>query len=130
MRQLTKSALSLGSALSLLGAKQAYGVIAGGSVGEDLFAPVTQIAVGQLDESMRNLHRSAENMESRVVDMAMMFMNPSRWLNPESWNIWATSANAAHRNPGSAHSSTDARGASGPACGNNHEDGWKAAPPL
>jgi hypothetical protein len=129
MRQLTKSALSLGSALSLLGAKQAYCVIAGES-GEDLFAPVTQMAAGQLDESMRNLHRSAESMESRVVDMAIMFMNPARWLNSESWNVWNASASASHCNPASARSSTVDHGTCGPTCCNNHADDWKATPPL
>lgn len=86
MRQLAKSALSLGWALSLLGAKQAYGVVTTGQFDQgDVLGPVTQAAVGQLDESMRRFHRSADNMESRVVDLAFSFMNPARWLNPESW---------------------------------------------
>ena len=115
-----KSALSLSTALSLLGAKQVYGVIAAGS-GEDVFAPVTQIATAQLDESMRNLHHSAESLESRVVDMAILFMNPGRWLNPGTWNAWKAAANPNHGAPGSAEASTD-REASGRACCDDDEE--------
>jgi hypothetical protein len=89
MRQFAKSALSLGWALSLLGAKQAYGLIKGGkqSHGDD-FGRVAQAAASQLDESMRRIHRSANTMESRVVDMAFSFMDPTRWMNPKQWGVW------------------------------------------
>src|ERR1700733_11642322 len=91
MRQLAKSALSLGWALSLLGAKQAYGIVARGDQGKrDDLGRVTQVAVDQLDDSMKRIHRSANTMESRMVDMAFSFMNPARWVNPQSWNIWGT----------------------------------------
>ena len=94
MRQLAKSAFSLGWALSLLGAKQAYGVVAEGKRDqENLLGPVTQAAVGQLDESMKRIHRSAENMGSRVVEMAFSLMNPVRWMNLQSWNVWNSAAN-------------------------------------
>ena len=94
MRQLAKSALSLGWALSLLGAKQACGVVAGGkSSQEDLLGPVTQAAVGQLDESMKRIHHSAENVQSRIVEMAFSLMDPARWLNPRSWRAWSSAAN-------------------------------------
>jgi hypothetical protein len=94
MRQLAKSAFSLGWALSLLGAKQAYGVVAEGKRGqENLLGPVTQAAVGQLDESMKRIHRSAENMGSRVVEMAFSLLNPVRWMNLQSWNVWNSGAN-------------------------------------
>ena len=94
MRQLAKSALSLGWALSLLGAKQVYGIMAKGnqSNGDDL-GRVTQVAVDQLDESMKRIHRSANTMESRMVDMAFSFMNPARWASPQNWNLWNTATN-------------------------------------
>jgi hypothetical protein len=93
MRQLAKSALSLGWALSLLGAKQAYSIVAkeNQSNGDDL-GRVTQTAVDQLDESLKRIHRSTNTMESRMVDMAFSFMNPTRWVNPQSWNLWKTPA--------------------------------------
>jgi hypothetical protein len=87
MRQLTKSALSLGWALSLLGAKQAYGVVSKGQFDQgDILGPVTQAAVGQLDDFMKRIHRSAESMESRAVDMAFSLMNPARWLSGQAGN--------------------------------------------
>jgi hypothetical protein len=87
MRQLAKSAMSLGWALSLLGAKQAYGAVREGRTNRvDLFGPVTQAAVGQLDESMKRIHRSAENLESRLVDMACTLINPAQWLSPRGRN--------------------------------------------
>src|SRR5258708_7088748 len=81
VRELTKSALSFSWALSLLGIKQAINL---GRPGQqagsgDLFAPLTQAAVGQLDESMKNLHRSGDNLQSRVIDMAFVSINPSNW---------------------------------------------------
>jgi hypothetical protein len=107
MRQLAKSALSLGWALSLLGAKQARCVMAGGkSSQEDLLGPVTQAAVGQMDESMKRIHRSAENVQSRIVEMAFSLLDPARWLNPQSWSVWNSAANygaaASGSDPGSA----------------------------
>jgi hypothetical protein len=86
MRQFAKSAISLGWALSLLGIKQAYGFVANNSEDQrDVLASVTQTAVGQLDDSMKRVHRYATNMESCVVDMAFAFPNPIRWANPQHW---------------------------------------------
>ena len=94
MRQLAKSTLSLGWALSLLGAKQAYGLMTGDKQnGGDALGRVTQAAVGQLDESMKRIHRSTSTVESRMVDMAFSFMDPGRWLNPKTWNAWSTVVN-------------------------------------
>jgi hypothetical protein len=89
MRQLAKSTLSLGWALSLLGAKQAYSLMTGGKQNSgDALGRVAQAAFGQLDESMKRIHRSTSTVESRMVDMAFSFMNPGRWLNPKTWNAW------------------------------------------
>jgi len=91
MKQLAKSALSLGWALSLLGAKQAYSLVMEGKVvSGDVLVPVTQAAVGQLDQSLRNIHRTADHMESQAVDAACSLMNSARWLNPRSWNLWSS----------------------------------------
>jgi hypothetical protein len=94
MRQLAKSTLSLGWALSLLGAKQAYGLMTGDKQSSgDAIGRVAQAAVGQLDESMKRIHRSTNTVESRMVDMAFSFMNPGRWLNTKTWNIWSPEKN-------------------------------------
>jgi hypothetical protein len=99
MRQLAKSALSLGWALSLLGVKQAYSFVANKPVSDetvsdgDVLASITQAAVGQLDESMKRVHRCATNMESYVVDMAFSFPNPIRWVNPQHWKGCRSTAN-------------------------------------
>jgi len=94
MRQLAKSTLSLGWALSLLSAKQAYGLMTGGKQNnEDALGRVAQAAVGQMDESMKRIHRSTSTVESRMVDMAFSFMNPTRWLDPKTWSVWNPMAN-------------------------------------
>lgn len=94
MRQLAKSALSLGWALSLLGVRQAYNFVANDTLSDrDVLASVTQAAVGQLDEPMKRVHRCATNMESYVVDMAFSFPNPIRWVNPQHWKGCRSTAN-------------------------------------
>ena len=96
MRQLAKSTLSLGWALSLLGAKQAYGLMTGDKQSSgDAIGRVTQAAVGQLDESMKRIHRSTNTVESRMVDMAFSFLNPGRWLDAKTWSIWSPGTNCA-----------------------------------
>jgi hypothetical protein len=84
IRELTKSALSFSWALSLLGIKQAISM-GSGQNGGDLLSPVTQMAVGQLDESMKGIYRSGDSLQSRMVDMAFSGMNPANWLNPGNW---------------------------------------------
>jgi hypothetical protein len=94
MRQLAKSAMSLGWALSLLGVKQAYSYVANERVNDgDVLASVTQAAVGELDESMRRVHRCATNMESYVVDMAFSLPNPIRWVKSQRRKGCASTAN-------------------------------------
>jgi len=101
IRELTKSALSFSWALSLLGIKQTANMVRmGRDDGGDLFAPVTQMAVGQLDESMKGIYRSGDNMGSRMIDFAFSpmnwfksgvgtdasgSMNPATWMNPSTW---------------------------------------------
>ncbi|MBZ5507123.1 MAG: hypothetical protein LAO78_16825 [Acidobacteriia bacterium] len=114
MRQLAKSTLSLGWALSLLGAKQAYGLMTGGKQNSgDALGRVAQAAVGQLDESMKRIHRSTSTVESRMVDMAFSFMNPGRWLNPKTWNAWNPVASCGRAaETGARSTGIDAQGAS------------------
>jgi hypothetical protein len=118
MRQLAKSALSLGWALSLLGVKQAYDFVANDPASDgDVLASVTQAAVDQLDESMKRVHRCATNMEGYFVDVAFSFPNPIRWVNPRSWKGCRSKANCGQPtsadDPGAgAKRETDARSAS------------------
>jgi hypothetical protein len=99
MRQLAKSAMSLSWALSLLGAKQAYGAATGKINHRDLLGPVTQAALDQLDDSMKRIHRSADTVESRMVDMAFSFLNPVQWFRPQNWRFWNASAAGASGTP-------------------------------
>jgi len=88
IRELTKSAVSFSWALSLLALKQATNL--GKSAqqnGGDLFSPVTHVAVGQLDDSIKGIFRSGDNVQSRMVDVAFSWMNPVNWFNPANWNL-------------------------------------------
>lgn len=86
IRDFTKSALSFSWALSLIGLKQAGNLLRPNQQsGGDLLAPMTQVAVNQLDESMRGIYRSGDNLQARTVDLMFAAMNPVNWLNPNSW---------------------------------------------
>lgn len=88
IRDLTKSAVSFSWALSLLTLKQAVNMATPGKQGGgDLFAPMTQVAVGQLNESMKGFYRCGDSLQSRVVDMTFSMMNPMNWFNPNTWNV-------------------------------------------
>lgn len=93
IRDITKSAISFSWALSLLGLKQAMSLLRPGQAGGDLFAPMAQAAVNQMDESMKGFHRSGDVMQSRMVDMAFSMMNPANWLDPGTWNIMRAMGN-------------------------------------
>jgi len=88
IRDLTKSAVSFSWALSLLTLKQAVNLVTPGKQGErDLFGPMTQVAVGQLNDSMKGFYRTGDSLQSRMVDMTFSMMNPLNWLNPSTWNV-------------------------------------------
>jgi len=126
VRELTKSALSFSWALSLLGLKQAVNLGRSGQQnGGDLLAPVTQIAVGQLDESMKNIYRSGDSLQSRMVDMAFSWMNPANAVNPSNWGNMGNWANpATWINPSNwMRMFTDLTQASAGCCGQNAASG-------
>jgi len=86
IRDFTKSALSFSWALSLLGLKQAGNLFRPNQQrGGDLLAPMTQVAVNQLDDSMRGIYRSGDNLQARTVDLMFAAINPMNWLNPNAW---------------------------------------------
>jgi hypothetical protein len=86
IRELTKSAVSFSWVLSLLGIKQAVSLLQPAQQGgSNLIAPVIQIAVNQLDDSMKNIYRSGDSLQSRMVDLAFVWINPVNWINPKSW---------------------------------------------
>lgn len=119
-RELTKSVLSFSWALSLLGIKQVVNLGRSGQNGGDPFGPVTQVAVTQLDESMKGIFRSGDNLQSRMVDVAFASLNPANWLNPSSWaNIGnlANPANAANPASWIRSAVNFAQGNSGGCCG-------------
>src|SRR5215471_6755799 len=86
IRDFTKSALGFSWALSLLGLKQAVNLLRQNQQqGGDLLAPMTQVAVNQLDDSMRGIYRSGDNLQARTVDLMFAAVNPMNWLNPNAW---------------------------------------------
>jgi len=86
IRDFTKSALGFSWALSLLGLKQAVNLLRPNQQQDgDLLAPMTQVAVNQLDDSMRGIYRSGDNLQARTVDLMFAALNPTNWLNPNAW---------------------------------------------
>lgn len=87
MRELAKSAFSFSWALSLLGVDQAINLVRPGHKSKsNVFEPITQVAVNQLDDSMRSMYRFGDNLQSRVFDMAFSWMNPSEMAKMSTWN--------------------------------------------
>jgi len=85
MRELSKSMLSFSWALSLLGMKQAMNLLrpsTGSQGAANVLDPITQTVVGQLDESMKGIFRSGDNMQSKAVDMMASMLNPGDWMSP------------------------------------------------
>jgi hypothetical protein len=86
IRDFTKSALSFSWAMSLLGLKQSANLFGPGQQrGGNLLDPLTQIAVDQLDDSMKGIYRSGDNLQGRAVDMMAVWLNPLNWFNPNAW---------------------------------------------
>jgi hypothetical protein len=81
MRELSKSVLSFSWALSLLGIKQAISLVTPGRNASpgNILDPITDTAVGQLDESMKGIFRSGDTMQSKMVDMMFGMFNPLNW---------------------------------------------------
>src|SRR5438132_8310769 len=85
IRELTKSAISFSWALSLLGIKQTGNLFSSGQRGRDVMTPITQVAVDQLDNSLKGVYRTGDNLQARTVDMAFACFNPANWINPSNW---------------------------------------------
>lgn len=85
IRDFTKSAMSFSWALSLLGIKQAVDLFKPKQRSGNLLTPIIQVAVDQLDDSMKNIYRSGDSLQSRAVDLAFIWINPVNWINPNSW---------------------------------------------
>jgi hypothetical protein len=80
MREFAKSALSFSWALSLLGINNAVNMLRPERPkNADAFAPVTEVAVNQLDETIRGVYRYGDNIQARVVDTAFSWFNPGQW---------------------------------------------------
>lgn len=92
MRELTKSAFSFSWALSLLGVDQAINLVRPGHKStSSAFEPITQVAVNQLDDSMRAMYRFGDNLQTRMWDMAFSWMNPSEMTKMSNWNPFKSS---------------------------------------
>jgi len=81
IQDLTKSALSFSWALSLLTMKQAVTFMRPDQRGDNVFAPLAQAAADQLDDSMKNLYHSGDNLQRRGVDLAFSLLDSSTWTN-------------------------------------------------
>lgn len=80
MREFAKSALSFTWALSLLGVHSAASLLKPEKQKPaDIFEPVTEVAVNQLNESMRGVYRYGDNIQEKLVDTAFSWMNPTQW---------------------------------------------------
>jgi hypothetical protein len=106
MRELSKSMLSLSWALSLLGIKQGLSLMTPGSGGRGrvtILDPITETAVGQLDDSMKGIFRSGDALQSKAIDM--MF----GMLDPGNWNLinWMSSCGCSASNKSNGPSSYD-----------------------
>ena len=86
MREFAKSALSFSWALSLLGINSAANMLKPeGQKSSSSFEPVTEVAVGQLNESMRGIYQYGDKIQARLVDTAFSWMNPANWTNMASF---------------------------------------------
>ncbi|PYP90382.1 MAG: hypothetical protein DMG65_11745 [Candidatus Angelobacter sp. Gp1-AA117] len=86
IRDLTKSTISFSWALSLLGIKQAANLFRPGQQRNgDSLGHVTQATVDQLDDSMRGIFRTGDNLQAQAVDLAFASLNPINWINPGNW---------------------------------------------
>jgi len=97
----------------------------------DAIGRVTQAAVGRLDESMKRIHRSTNTVESRMVDMAFSFMNPGRWLDAKTWNIWSPGTNCAQTADMAGDSGSDSEAFEDASQSSTSDDGsssWGAMP--
>jgi hypothetical protein len=87
MRELAKSVFSFSWAISLLGIDQAVNLVRPGQQSKgDVFTPIAQVAVNELDESMKAIYRFGDNVQTRMVDMAFSLMNPGNLADPKMWN--------------------------------------------
>lgn len=78
MREVAKSAFSFSWALSLLGMEQAVSLFRPSQQGRgDVFEPITQVAVNQLDDSLKGMYRFGDNLQKQMFDMAFSLLNPS-----------------------------------------------------
>lgn len=82
LQDMTKSALSLSWALSLLGVKQAMNMVQPNQQPTNVFGPLAQAAAEQLDDSMKDIYRSGEQIQGRVVDMVFTVVKPGASTNP------------------------------------------------
>jgi len=132
IRDFTKSALGFSWALSLLGLKQAGNLLRPNQQqGGDLFAPMTQVAVNQLDDSMRGIYRSGDNLQARTVDLMFAALNPTNWLNPNAWmRPFTGQGNCGRADSQRGTGSTDPNSGYGSASGNAGNGFTKAAVDL
>lgn len=132
IRDFTKSALGFSWALSLLGLKQAVNLLRPNQQqGGDLLAPMTQVAVNQLDDSMRGIYRSGDNLQARTVDLMFTALNPMNWLNPNAWlRPFTGQGNCGHADGQHGQGYTDPSSAYGPASGSAGSGFTRAAVDL
>jgi hypothetical protein len=91
MREFAKSAMSFSWALSLLGVNSAVNMLRPDRPkNADGLGPVTEVAVNQLDETMRGVYRYGDNIQTRVIDTAFSWLNPGNWSKMTPMNFVRT----------------------------------------
>src|SRR5215472_2124683 len=86
MRELAKSAFSFSWALSLLSLEQVVNLVRPGQKPkDDVFDPITQAAVNQLDDSLKDMYRFGDNVQKRMVDAAFWWLSPDALTNISKW---------------------------------------------
>ncbi|HEV3036566.1 MAG TPA: hypothetical protein VHA33_02145 [Candidatus Angelobacter sp.] len=89
MRELTKSVISFSLAASLLGMKQAVGMLmpqgrSSGQPTSNALDAVTQTAVSQLGPSLQRIFRTGDNLQRGMVNAMLGIFDPGSW-NPAAW---------------------------------------------
>src|SRR5215471_18471613 len=99
MRELVKSALSFSWALSLLTVSRTATLLQKARPEDDILAPLTQAATSQLTEFMREIHRSGDIVQARIVDSTFVWINPATWLNPKKWSSFSSGTSSSGSPP-------------------------------
>jgi hypothetical protein len=126
MRELTKSFLSFSWAMSLLGVKQATGLLSPGRSND--CEAVAQAAANQLSPTLQGLFRAGDSIQRGMVNAMFGFLEPGSW-NPSRWTP-ASGEAAVGGQPGvSGTTGMNTRQSEADCCTGNPSQGWGPVTP-